>query len=468
MTEIEAGPHPEPDLQSEQERKSRAREQTLDRIVRKNLPRGLFVRSLLIIILPMVILQCVVAAVFMERHWQMVTTRLSAAVTRDIAALIDLIDTTPQVNSDAELIRIADKRMGLEMRILPGETLPVPRPIPYFSILDRTLSEQINKQISLPFWLNTSEDEKTVEIRIKLSNDRIMSIVTRRDRTYASNTHIFLLWMFGTSLFLIIISILFLRGQIRPIEALTRAAERFGKGQKTTEPFIPRGADEVRRAGYAFLQMRERIERQIEQRTMMLSGVSHDLRTILTRFRLQLAIAENTSDLDGLNRDVDDMNSMLDGYLAFARGEIEEQQGELDMAKLVAQAEETARLHGKTVSSSIEGPSKVIVRPNSFTRLLTNLVANAWRHGQTIRIDVRNVGRFLTINIDDDGPGIPEAMREEVFKPFFRLDEARNLDASGTGLGLAIARDIARSHGGNVTLGQSPLGGLRATVRIPV
>ncbi|MBL0371956.1 two-component sensor histidine kinase [Rhizobium sp. KVB221] len=444
------------------------RDRPWERFMRRNLPRGLFVRSLLIIIIPMVILQSVIAAVFMERHWQMVTTRLSAAVTRDVAAVIDLLDTFPNASSDAELIRIAKQRLGLEVEITPGSTLPAPKPIPLFSILDRTLSRQINQQISRPFWLNTSADEKTVEIRIKLDQNRILSVTTRRDRTYASNTHIFLIWMVGTSLFLILISILFLRGQIRPIEALTRAAEGFGKGQKSTDPFVPRGADEVRRAGYAFLQMRERIERQIEQRTMMLSGVSHDLRTILTRFRLQLAIAESMKDLEGLNRDVDDMNTMLDGYLDFARGETEEQQAELDLGKLLDQLEESAQLHGADVTTALEGPATVIVRPVAFARLLTNLVANAWRHAHKIHIEARNSGRFLTVTVDDDGPGVPEAMREEVFKPFFRLDEARNLDASGTGLGLAIVRDIARSHGGNVTLSQSPLGGLRATVRVPV
>jgi len=462
MTEIDSVPQPDID------RKGRGSALTLDRILRRNLPRGLFARSLLIIILPMVVLQCVLAAVFMERHWQMVTTRLSAAVTRDIAAVIDLLDTTPRLATDADVLRIAQMRLGLETRIVTGDTLPPPTPIPLFSILDRTLSEQITKQIKKPFWLNTSADERTVEIRVKLDDNRILSVITRRDRTYASNTHIFLIWMVGTSLFLIFISILFLRGQIRPIEALTRAAEGFGKGQKQAEAFVPRGADEVRRAGYAFLQMRERIERQIEQRTMMLSGVSHDLRTILTRFRLQLAIAENPNDLEGLNRDVDDMNSMLDGYLQFARGETEEQQDELDLTRLLAQMEDTVRLHGKAATSLLEGAATVVVRPNTFTRLVTNLVANAWRHADTIRIEARNSGRFLTIHVDDNGPGIPEAMREDVFKPFFRLDEARNLDASGTGLGLAIARDIARSHGGNVILTQSPLGGLRATVRIPV
>lgn len=436
------------------------------RFFRRNLPRGLFARSLLIIVLPMLILQTVLVFVFMERHWQMVTNRLSAAVTRDIASVIDLMDKMP--SQESEIIRIANERMGLTVKLLPPGKLPPRKPIPFFSILDQTLSRQINNQINRPFWLDTSHGPKDVEIRVVIDDGRILSVVTRRDRTFASNSHIFLIWMFGTSLVLLVISILFLRGQIRPILALARAAESFGKGQRPAEPYHPRGAVEVRKAGLAFIQMRERIERQIEQRTAMLSGVSHDLRTILTRFRLQLAIAEDKKDLEGLNRDVDDMNAMLDGYLDFARGQTEEAEGQLDLAALLQQLEETAELHGKSLTSTIDGPTRVKVRPNSFTRLITNLAANAWRHADNIKIGARSSGRFLTVVVDDDGPGIPTDMREEVFKPFFRLDEARNLDASGTGLGLAIARDIARSHGGDVTLTESPMGGLRATVRVPV
>lgn len=436
------------------------------RLFRRNLPRGLFARSLLIIVLPMLILQTVLVFVFMERHWQMVTNRLSAAVTRDIASIIDLLDRMPA--QQADIIRIAEERMGLTVKVLPDDKLPPRKPIPFFSILDQTLSRQINSQIDRPFWLDTSLGPKQVEIRIVIDGGRILSVVTQRDRTSASNTQIFLIWMFGTSLVLIVISILFLRGQIRPILALARAAESFGKGQKPAEPYHPRGAVEVRRAGIAFLQMRERIERQIEQRTAMLSGVSHDLRTILTRFRLQLAVAEDARDLENLNRDVDDMNAMLDGYLAFASGQSEEAEGELDLPALLRQLEMSASLHGKTLTTALDGPTRVKVRPNAFSRLLTNLAANAWRHGDTVRVEARNSGRFLTVTVDDDGPGIPEAMREDVFKPFFRLDEARNLDASGTGLGLAIARDIARGHGGDVTLAESPMGGLRATVRVPV
>ena len=274
--------------------------------------------------------------------------------------------------------------------------------------------------------------------------------------------------MVGTSLVLLAIAILFLRGQIRPILKLTQAAESFGKGQKMPGDFRPRGADEIRRAGLAFIQMRERIERQMEQRTAMLSGVSPDLRTILTRFRLQLALVGESPEIESLNKDVDDMQSMLDSYLSFARADAEEDVGSVSLSEIVERVATDGRLRGATVSVDIEGEDIVQIRPDAFNRMLTNLVANACRHADHVDITVTHRGKWLTILVDDDGPGIPADSREDVFRPFFRLDEARNQDESGTGLGLSIVRDIARSHGGDVTLSESPKKGLRAQVRLPV
>ena len=432
----------------------------------KRLPTGLYGRTLLIIILPMVVLQSVIAFVFMERHWQTVTQRLSTAVTRDIAAIIDVIDTYPQDTDFEEITRIARERLELNIAIEPEASLPPPRSKPFFSILDSILSEEITRQIRRPFWIDTIGDSNLVEIRILL-DDKILRVFARRSQAYASNTHIFLLWMVGTSLVLLTIAILFLRGQIRPILSLASAAESFGKGQKTPDEFRPRGADEIRRAGLAFLRMRERIERQIEQRTAMLTGVSHDLRTILTRFRLQLALVGNEAETAHLNDDVHDMQSMLEGYLSFARGEAQEDVGELDLEALFDKLREDARLHEKNLTTEIDGPSVVNVRPHAFARLLTNIASNAWKHAGNIQIQATVGTGWLTIVIDDDGCGIPAQLRGDVFKPFFRLDESRNQDESSTGLGLAIARDIARSHGGDITLAESLKGGLQAVIRIP-
>ncbi|WP_419906188.1 ATP-binding protein [Hoeflea sp.] len=432
----------------------------------RRIPTGLYGRTLLIIILPMVILQSVIAFVFMERHWQTVTQRLSTAVTRDIAAIIDVIETYPQDANYDEITRMARDRLELNIAIEPDGTLPPPRSKPFFSILDSILSEEVTRQIRRPFWIDTIGDSNLVEIRILL-DDKVLRVFARRSQAYASNTHIFLLWMVGTSMVLLIIAILFLRGQIRPILSLADAAESFGKGQKMPEDFRPRGADEIRRAGLAFIRMRERIERQIEQRTAMLTGVSHDLRTILTRFRLQLALVGNEAETIRLNDDIDDMQSMLEGYLSFARGEAQEDVGELDLNKLFEKLNEHARVHDRNLTCTLNGPSTVEVRPNAFSRLVINLVSNACRHAENVQVEATIRTGWLTVTIDDDGPGIAPDMREDVFKPFFRLDEARNQDKSGTGLGLAIALDIARSHGGDISLADSPMGGLRAVVRVP-
>lgn len=433
---------------------------------RRRVPTGLYARSLLIIIVPMVLLQSVVAFVFMERHWQTVTQRLSTAVTRDIAAIVDMLATYPEDSNYEEIVRIARDRLDLNISIEPGTALPPPRPKPFFSILDQTLSDELTKQVQLPFWIDTVGDSSLVEIRIQLGAE-VLQVFARRSQAYASNTHIFLLWMVGTSLVLLLISILFLRGQIRPILRLADAAEKFGKGQPTPEDFRPRGADEVRRAGLAFIRMRERIEKQIEQRTAMLSGVSHDLRTVLTRFRLQLAILGDDEEIKSLDQDVKDMQSMLEGYLAFTKGEAEEDFGSIDLNALVAKLEKDGKLLGKDVTSSVSGISQADVRPSAFTRLINNLFSNACRYGNKVKITVRSDAAWLVFTVEDDGPGIPEASREDVFRPFFRLDEARNQDEQGTGLGLSIAQDIARSHGGDITLSDSELGGLKAAVRVP-
>lgn len=437
------------------------------RWLRRRLPTGLYARSLLIIVLPMVILQIAVSIVFMERHWHMVTQRLTNGTTRDIAAIIYLITRHPNPDQVEETLKLAQDRLGLVATIMPGTELPEGGKIPFFGLLEQTLGDEIEEQIGLPYWIDAEGTSSMVDIRILL-HDKILRVLVRRNETYASNTHIFILWMIGTAIVLTTISVLFLRGQIRPIVALAKAAEAFGKGQKLPQPFSPRGADEIRRAGLAFILMRERIERQMEQRTAMLTGVSHDLRTILTRFKLQLALAGDNPDLAGLNQDVADMQSMLEGYMAFARSESEEDLGRIDLEDLFSRLEAEADLRDRRLSWTLEGETTANVRPNAFTRLLSNIVSNSMRYAKHMELTATVSNKWLTVTLDDDGPGIPAQSREDVFKPFFRLDEARNLDDSGTGLGLSIARDIARSHGGNIMLDDSPLGGLRVVVRLPV
>jgi two-component system osmolarity sensor histidine kinase EnvZ len=430
------------------------------------MPKGLFARALLIIIIPMVILQSVVAFVFMERHWNLVTQRLSAGVVQDIAALVDIYRAYPQDADQVKLKKIALDRLGLQIDFLPAGEMPPPSPKPFFSLLDQSLSEQLRRQLQRPYWIDTVGKSSLVEIRVQLDN-AVMRVFARRSAAYASNSEIFLFWMVGTSTVLLMVAILFLRNQIRPILRLADAAESFGKGRDVPN-FRPRGAREVRRAAMAFIEMKSRVERAFEQRTTMLAGVSHDLRTILTRFRLELALLGDNPETEAMRRDIAEMTAMLEGYMAFARGDLGEESAPTDMAAFLDELKSDAERQGHRATATFHGNPIVTVRPQAFKRCLANLVSNAARHAPSLAITGHSDHRYLTVTVDDDGPGIPAHQRDEVFKPFLRLDDARNQDEGGTGLGLAIARDIARSHGGDITLADSPMGGLRAVVRIPL
>src|ERR1700728_1846140 len=297
------------------------------------MPKGLYARSLLIIIVPMVVLQSVVAFMFMDRQWSLVTRYLSSTITQEIATLIEVYKTYPQGADRAQLRRIAQDRLGLVVDFLPLTQLPPPGPKPFFSQLDGSFSDEIRKQIGLPFWIDTVGRSSIVEIRIKL-DDTVMRVFARRADVYDSNSWMFLTWMVATSLVVLAVAILFLRNQIRPIVRLADAADAFGKGREASD-FRPRGAREVRRAAAAFLEMKARIERSIEQRTTMLAGVSHDLRTVLTRFKLELALLGETPEIEAMKKDIDEMAAMLEAYLAFARGDMGEQSATTDIADLI-------------------------------------------------------------------------------------------------------------------------------------
>ena len=306
-----------------------------------------------------------------------------------------------------------------------------------------------------------------VDIRIKL-DDAVLHVLARRSQTYASNSQIFLWWMLGTSSVLITIAILFLRNQIKPILRLADAADSFGKGRPVPHDFRPRGAREVRQAAQAFVEMRDRIERHVEQRTTMLAGVSHDLRTILTRFKLELAMFEDSPEIEAMRRDVDEMQAMLEDYMAFAKGDAGEEIVSADIGELLGEVKNQA--HGaKDISINVSGgPLVVKLKRHAFKRAVANLVNNAARFADHISVSAGKRDGSLVVEVDDNGPGIPEAEREHVFRPFYRLDHARNQDSGSTGLGLAIARDIARIHGGDIALSQSQLGGLKAVLTVPV
>ncbi|MBM3573651.1 MAG: HAMP domain-containing protein, partial [Alphaproteobacteria bacterium] len=334
------------------------------------------------------------------------------------------------------------------------------------SVLEPPLVRALEERVQRPFRLQASARDRDIEINLQLPLG-VLNVYTSRKRLFSPTTYIFIMWMVGTSLVLFAVAVVFLRNQTRPIRRLAMAADGFGKGRDVPH-FRAEGATEVRQAAQAFLLMRERIQRQISQRTEMLAGVSHDLRTPLTRMKLELAMLGNSAEIQALRGDVADMERMVDGYLAFARGEGNEPPQPTDIARMLQDISVHARRSGYLVDIDIKDPGTVEIRPMAFKRVVSNLVDNACRHADRIRLSAVRVDHNVEIDIDDDGPGIPEGRREEMFKPFRRLDASRNAATGGTGLGLTIARDIMRSHGGDVTLERSPMGGLRAKIRLPV
>ncbi|MCB1510319.1 MAG: HAMP domain-containing protein [Hyphomicrobiaceae bacterium] len=433
-------------------------------------PKGLYARALIIIIAPIVLLEGVVAFVFMERHWQAVTRRLSEATARDVAAVIELYKRYDRGDNYRSLTDLARDRLALSVQVLPAGDLPPAQPKPFFSILDRALSNEIRLRIpDTPFWIDTVGDSDHVEIKVKLDK-AIISFLAQRSQTYASNSHIFLVWMVVTSVILLTVAILFLRNQIRPILRLAEAADAFGKGRPIPDDFRPRGAREVRQAAMAFVEMRDRITQHVDQRTAMLAGVSHDLRTILTRFKLELAMLDG-AEVAGLRKDVDEMQHMLEEYLAFAKGDGGEEARPTKLRELLEEIRDEAIKHRIPLEfkqSRRRREVVVLLKRQAIKRAITNLVSNAGRFSSKVVLRASTARKWVIIEVEDNGPGIPAGERENVFRPFYRLDHARNQDNGNTGLGLAITRDIARSHGGDVTLGDSSIGGLRAVIRIPV
>jgi two-component system osmolarity sensor histidine kinase EnvZ len=434
------------------------------------LPKGLYARALIIIIAPIVVLEGVIAFVFMERHWQAVTRRLSEQTARNVAAIIEIYEAAPTKEEKSTLVRLARERLNLDMQLLPAGELPAARPKPFFNLLDVALSRELSKHVRRPYWIDTVGQSKFVEIRVALSDSTVRFIATR-SQTYASNSEIFLLWMVGSSVILLTVAILFLRNQIRPILRLAEAADAFGKGRPVPDDFRPRGAREVRQAAEAFLEMRNRITQHVEQRTTMLAGVSHDLRTVLTRFKLELAFLDDSADVQSLRADVNEMQHMLEDYLAFARGDGGEEAKPTNLRELMEEIHEEAQVYGTPISLKMRKRRTDLILPlkrQAFKRAITNLVSNAVRYGDQVVIRAATEGQWLRVEVDDNGPGIPASERENVFKPFYRIDRARNQDEGNSGLGLAIARDIAKSHGGDVALGDSSMGGLRAIISVPL
>ncbi|WP_293904004.1 HAMP domain-containing sensor histidine kinase [Phenylobacterium sp.] len=444
----------------------------LIRWLKRRLPGTLFGRSMLIIILPVALMQIAVTYVFFDAHWQTVTARLSEGLAGDIAWAVESYKEDPSPESFARLAQRAEESMSLSVALQPGRSLPLTRrdpPVlfePFFAPIDRSLNRALTERLDDPFWFDTTRYPAYVDVRVAV-NGGVLRVLAPRERAFATQGHIFVLWMTVATVLLTAIALLFIRNQVRAIERLASAAEAFGRGADSPA-FKPHGAKEVRQAATAFLDMRGRIQRHIEQRTALLASVSHDLRTPLTRLKLSLALAEPNSRTADMKRDLAEMEHMVDEYLAFARGEGGEGAEPVRVLPLIETVSEGARRVGAKVKMTVDPDLTAIVRPNALKRALANLVMNAAAHGEHVEIAaLRTPGGGLEIVVDDDGPGIPAEHYEDAFKAFARLDESRNQNTKGVGLGLAIARDVARGHGGDIALERSPLGGLRAVVRLP-
>lgn len=438
------------------------------RFLERYLPTGLYKRSLIIVVTPIVVLQTIMAGIILDRHWDQVTKVLSRSLAREIAAVVELYRRSPGNDAAfAQIESLANEQLNLRLSIERNAALPAPLPPPLFSVVDRRLNRYLSNDVGLPFWLDTSGQDGTVDIRVEVEKGVILRLRPNEERASAASTHVFLFWMLLSSLVLLAIAVAFMRKQIQPILQLAEAAKSFGMGHDVPA-FHPRGAAEVREAAQAFLAMKDRIERHVEQRTAMLAGVSHDLRTILTRFRLEIAMLKDSPHLDALKEDVDEMQRMLEAYMAFVKGDGGEKAELIDAAQLLASVAKQTNRASKSVTIDVPDELMVKLKPNAFRRLVSNLIGNAAQYGKKVKIGAELSPHHLKVVVDDDGPGIEPGLREEVFRPFVRLDHARNQDETGTGLGLAIARDIARAHGGDIELADSPLGGLRAIVNLPV
>jgi len=438
----------------------------IEQSIRRYLPRTLYARALLIIVAPMVLVQLVAGLVFYERVWDTVSRRLSNALAGEVASVVQ---TMGRFAGDADRVWLFDTMhlaYGSTYRFEPGAILAGTGPDNPATLLEHYLVSGLAERVRRPFLLDAWSDPADIRLAVQLPGG-VLHLTASRQRVFTTNVYVFLLFMVGTSLVLIAIASTFMRNQVRPIRLLAEAAEDFGKGRIDTA-FRPHGASEVRQAATAFLTMRERIARYMAQRTEMLAGISHDLRTPLTRMKLELAMLGDHPSAAGLKTDVADMARMVESYLAFVRGEGEEKIEPTDLAQLLTDLVAATQRGGHSVALTFAGDLLLPVRPHAIKRCLENLIANAVRHAAQVRVTATRHASDVEVSIDDDGPGIPPESREDVFKPFFRLDQARNASTGGVGLGLTIARDVVRGHGGDVRIDESPMGGARIRIRLPV
>ena len=433
----------------------------LNNFIKKFLPKRLFYRSLLIVAVPIIGLQLIISIVFFDSLWIKTNKGLTRALVGEIDTIIDIYNNENEYNKKS-LTDLYNQNFNFSIRFLENTKLPDIKVERWFSPMDRTLRRELKSKVN-EYWFNTTSYKEVIDLRIKFK-DGVLQIFFPKERVQASSIRIFALWITLPAFLLIAVAIIFLKNQTRPIINLAKASEKFGRGE-LFENFIPSGALEIRQAGYEFDRMRKRIIRHLNQRSEMLSGISHDLRTPLTRMKLQLAFIKDEKISKKLSSDITEMEKMLNEYLKFSSSRSTEKTETFDLSELLETI--VQKYEKKKITSDV--PERVYLdgRKNLIQRCLNNLIDNSIKYSEKILISLKKSANNITITVDDDGPGIPKNERENVFKPFYKIDKSRGDSKSSVGLGLSIASDIVRSHGGNILLETSPKNGLRVKIFLP-
>ena len=435
----------------------------LNNFLKKILPKRLFYRALLIIAVPILVLQLIITIVFFDSLWIKTNKGMTRALINEINLFVEIYNNKEIDKKD--LKNTSSLFLDLNIELFNNQTFDYQYNERWFSPIDRTLRRELKSNFNLgEFWFDTTSYKELIDIRIKYE-DGYFKFLVPRDRVTSSSARIFALWITVPAIIMIIISLIFLKNQTRPITNLARAAERFGKGEKIEE-FKPSGALEIRQAGHEFDRMRKRILRHLNQRNEMLSGISHDLRTPLTRMKLQIAFIADKDLAKKLSEDINEMEKMLNEYLQFTSSSYIEKDEMFNLSELIEQA--VIKYNNKNILKDLTPRVYFNGRKNLINRCINNIIDNALKYGNKVQIKFNKKNTNLLIIIDDDGPGIPKKEYENVFKPFYKIDKSRADAKSSVGLGLSIASDIIRSHGGKIVLDKSKLNGLSVKIFLPV
>tara|TARA_B100000029_G_scaffold313307_1_gene305773 strand:- start:909 stop:2225 length:1317 start_codon:yes stop_codon:yes gene_type:complete len=434
----------------------------LNNIIKNILPKRLFYRSLIIVATPMILLQIIITVVFFDSLWIKANKGMTRSLVSELKTFIDVYNAEEKQREF--IVNLYNKNFDFTVTINENELLPATEMERWYSPIDRSLRRELKPVFGNSYWFDTTSYKELVELRIKYQSGFIQ-VLFPKEKIAPSSARIFALWITLPGLLLITIAILFLKKQTRPIVNLAKAAEKFGKGEFVKE-FRPTGAKEIRQAAYEFDKMRKRITIHLNQRSEMLSGISHDLRTPLTRLKLQLALLKQQDLAKRMGDDIEEMERMLNEYLEFSRHQKNEDTETVSVNTVI---NDVVKKYGNNqINISVEENLEINIRPNSMKRCLANLIDNGLAYGKKVEILIKKSLNNITIFIDDDGPGIPEKEYQNVMKPFYRIDKSRGQNTSGVGLGLSIANDIIRSHGGDISLDKSPMNGLRVKISLPL